>query len=605
MATVSLEVATTWHINANPASPEYMIKTVVELAPKAGVSAGPAKYPSGRLLKLDFEDSEVSVYDGTVVILVPLSATAQAVNGAHTLQGKLRFQACNDQLCTPPATVPFTLAVAVTGGVAQDAAAGAPPVADSSAAANAPTDTVPTAPVADRFATAPPASGSGAPDPLHRVLSFIRNPEALARALTRELDRGGPLAFLLLFLIGLALNLTPCVYPMLGVTVSIFGARKAAPPLQVFGLALLYVLGMAAMYSTLGLIAALTGGLFGAALQSPLVRIGIGLLLMGMSLSMFGVYEIQMPAALRERASAVKAAGALGVFLSGLVVGVFAAPCIGAPVVALLTFVGAKGDPLFGFTSFFTLALGLGAPYLVLGTFSNLLQTLPRSGDWMEWVKKLFGVIMLAIGAFYAMLGIAPGLAGWVVPVALVAGGAYLGFIDRHADQRPVFRVLKRVGGAVAVLGGLAIVATTPRQVLTMTDFTPQGLEAALRDGKVAMVDFSADWCVPCHELERYTFTDARVIDAARGFATFRADLTRFDSPESDTWRKQYVPTVLFITPDGKEVRAARVEGFLPANEFLRRMDDAANVARRSGRVEHDPPGYSNSPRSMMLATVK
>jgi thioredoxin:protein disulfide reductase len=352
------------------------------------------------------------------------------------------------------------------------------------------------------------------------------------------------------------------------------------------------VLGMASMYSVLGLVAAFTGGLFGGFLQNPLVLVGIGVLLGAMALSMFGFYEIQMPAALRERAGTVSATSVAGVFLSGLVVGVFAAPCIGPPVVALLAIVGAKADPWFGFTSFFTLALGLGVPYLVLGTFSNLLQTLPRSGDWMEWVKKLFGVILLGIAAFYILLGLKPDLASWVLPVVLVAGGAYLGFIDQHADRRKLFKVFKRVGGAVAVVGGLAIVATTPRHGLTMPAFSQSALDEARRSGKIVMVDFSADWCVPCHELERYTFTDRRVMDSARRFATFKADLTRYDSPESEAWRKQYnitgVPTVLFLAPDGSEVRASRVEGFLPADMFLQRMETAVSAGQQ-GEIEIRP----------------
>jgi thiol:disulfide interchange protein DsbD len=277
----------------------------------------------------------------------------------------------------------------------------------------------------------------------------------------------------------------------------------------------------------------------------------------------------------------------VGVFLSGLLVGIVAAPCVGPPVVALLALVGAKGDPWFGFRSFFVLALGLGAPYLVLGTFSNLLQRMPRSGDWMEWVKKIFGVIMLALGAFYALLGIAPDLAPWVLPAALVIGGGWLGFLDRHAEHKPRFRTFKRWGGAVAVLGGLAIVVTTPRQGLAMAEFSPAALDQALASGRPAMIDFSADWCVPCHELERFTFTDRRVIAAARDFTVFRADLTRYDSPEAETWRRQYaisgVPTVVFLLPNGREVRESRVEGFLPADRFLERMAIAARGGLRAG----------------------
>ena len=592
-ASLVLDVAKGWHVNANPASPDYMVATVVEIEGAAGISAGAPRYPAGRGLKLGFEQSEVSVFDGRATVEVPITVSEKAATGEHALKGKVRFQACNDQLCLAPVSVPFTLRVAVSGGTRAGAAtpglrrgsgtpapgagapAGEPQPAAGAAARGQGSHTAPPGSAArpQRFDTAPPPGG-GSP--------------ALDNPLARALDRGGFGAFLALFLIGLALNLTPCVYPMMGVTVSIFGGRRSAPPLQVFGLALLYVLGMATMYSALGVIVAFTGGLFGGFLQNPLVPVGIGLLLAAMSLSMFGLYEIQLPAAIRERAGAVNATTAAGVFFSGLVVGVVAAPCVGPPVVALLAIVAAKADPWFGFASFFTLALGLGLPYLVLGTFSNLLQTLPRSGDWMEWVKKLFGVLLLSIAAFYLMLGVAPGLAAWVVPVALVAGGGYLGFIDTHADRRPLFRVFKRVAGAAAVAGGLAIVATTPRNEVSLAAFTPERLDAALKSGKVAMIDFSADWCVPCHELERNTFTDRRVIGASRQFATFKADLTRYDSPEAEAWRKQYgiagVPTVLFIAPGGREVKASRVEGFLSPDRFLERMALAARAGQEAER---------------------
>jgi thiol:disulfide interchange protein DsbD len=405
---------------------------------------------------------------------------------------------------------------------------------------------------------------------------------ALDNPVARVLEQGGWAAFLALFLIGLALNLTPCVYPMLGVTVSIFGARRAAPPGQVVLFATLYVLGMATMYSALGLVAAFTGGLFGGFLQNPLVLGFIGLLLIGLALSMFGLYELQPPPQLLSKLGGATATSAAGVFLSGLVVGVFAAPCIGPPVVALLAIVGAKGDPWFGFRSFFTLALGLGAPYLVLGIFSNLLQRLPRSGDWMEWVKKVFGVILVAVGGFYLLLAFAPKWSGWIAPVALLLGGLYLGFVERSGAQRRGFRLLKRVTGGAAVVAATVLIVTAPRAGLAFRAFDPAELDATLRSGRLVMLDFSAEWCVPCHELDRQTFTDRRVISRARDFVAFKVDLTRYDSPEAERWRQQFgikgVPTIVFLGPDGEEVRAARVEGFMPPERFLERMELAARA---------------------------
>jgi thiol:disulfide interchange protein DsbD len=560
-ARVTLRVREGWHINANPPALDYMIPTVVTLTAGDGIRASAPVYPPARSQKLSFEESPLLVYDREAVVTLPLTADAGVAQGPHTVRGKVSFQSCNDELCLAPVSIPFELVVTVEG------------VADGGPAGGANRDTASNAPAGTGFATAPPTHGGDA--------NLLDNPIA-------RLFAGGSLAaFLGLFVFGLALNLTPCVYPMLGVTVSIFGARRAAPPLQVFGLAVLYVLGMAVMYSTLGVVAALTGGLFGGVLQSPVVLVAIGVLLAALALSMFGLYELQPPPWMLERVGGAGTTSAVGVFLSGLVVGVIAAPCIGPPVVALLALVGAKGDPWFGFKSFFTLAMGLGAPYLVLATFSNLLQRLPRSGDWMVWVKKVFGVTMLSVGAFYILLALAPKLSFWVLPVALLAGGLYLGFFDRSPGIRPAFRWLKGALGVLAVAGGIGVIATTPSQGIAFETFDEQALATTLRDGRPVMLEFTANWCPPCHELERFTFSDRRVKEATRAFRAFRVDLTRYDSPEAERWRRQYritgVPTVLFLAPGGSEVEAARVEGFLPPAHFLERVRAAAEAGAEAG----------------------
>jgi thiol:disulfide interchange protein DsbD len=571
-ALVHLRIEPSWHINANPPSPDYMIATQLSVTGARGVDAGAPVYPAARHIKVAFDDSQLAAYDGTVTLRLPLTATARAANGSHTLKGTLRYQSCNDQVCMAPVTIPVAIAVTVTGGAAPGAAA--TDTASSPVAVGTPEVDTSHAAAGPGFTTGPPPQGT--------ATAAVENP------LAQRLESGSWTAFLTLFLIGLALNLTPCVYPMLGVTVSIFGARRAAPPLQVFGLAVVYVLGIALMYSSLGLIAAFTGGLFGGVLANPAVLIGIGLLFIGLSLSMFGLYEIQIPSALLNRLGGNTTTGVLGTFVSGLLVGVFAAPCVGPPVVALLAIVGAKGDPWFGFTSFFTLALGLGAPYLVLGTFSNLLQTLPRSGEWMVWVKKVFGVVMVSLGVFYVLLAVAPSWIAWVPPAALVLGGLYLGFIDRSAGQRAGFVRLKWATGALAILAGVGLVAFAPKAGITFEPYSAASVEQALQGGQPAMLDFTAQWCAPCHELERFTFSDARVRDAARAFRTFRVDLTRYDSPEAEQWRQKYgirgVPTVLFLSPSGTEVQGARVEGFLPPADFLERMRMAGASGARAER---------------------
>ena len=583
IAVIEIAVQPGWHVNANPPSPDYLIPTEVTIEAAGGVSAGKGEYPSPSPLRVGFEQNPILTFGGTFVVRLPLSAAADAAHGARVMKGTVSFQACNDQLCLTPASVPFELKVEVTGEA--PGGAGSTPGAGPGAAGSGATPGGAAAPEGGAapppgsgFATAPPAGGARA--------------AALDNPLARAFDRGGLtafLAFLGIFGTGLALNLTPCVYPMLGVTLSIFGARRAAPPLQVFGLALTYVLGMAAMYTTLGVAAALTGGLFGSALQNPLVSVGIGVLMVGLALSMFGLYQLQPPPALLAKLGGANATSVLGVFLSGLVVGVFAAPCIGPPVVALLALVGARGDPWFGFAVFFTLSLGLGAPYLVLGTFSNLLRRLPRSGEWMVWVEHALGVILLGVGLFYGMIGIAPKRAGWVLPVVLIAGGVYLGFFEKSANARRGFRWLKRVAGAAAVAAGLFIVISTPTRGIVFREGSPDAVRAALGRGRPVLVDFTADWCVACHELERLTFTHPMVIEVARGFDAYRVDLTRFNSPESEAWRREYriagLPTVVFLTPpDGREVREARVEGFVPATAFAERVRLAARAGQRAER---------------------
>lgn len=577
--TVRMTIGAGWHVNANPPALDYLIPTRVTIAPGFGVQARAPRYPAGQSLKLAFEDQPLLVYDGAAEIVVPLEAGAGAVNGEHVLKGTLQFQACNDQVCLAPARVPFEVRLAVTGGVDP----GTAPAGDSMATAVAAPDSAPSAP----DTTAP--SGFTTSAPAGAVADAARS-AALDNPVARALTAGGWSAYLTLFLVGLALNLTPCVYPMLGVTVSIFGARRKVPVLQVFGQALVYVLGICLMYSTLGVIAALTGGLFGAFLQNPIVLVAIGLLLLGLSLSMFGLYEFQMPTWLMDKVSGTNTASLAGTFVSGLVVGVFAAPCVGPPVVAVLAVIGAKADPVYGFLSLFTLAFGLGFPYLLLGTFSNLLQTMPRSGEWMDWVKKLFGVILASVGLSYALLGLAPSVAPWVVPAALVLGGLYLGFMEKSGNAMKAFRAVKRAGGLAAVAAGVWLslqYVTAAGRSIAFQPYDEGKVAASLQRGRHVMLDFSADWCVPCHELELQTFTDARVAGAAReSFDAYKVDLTSYDSPESEQWRRQYaiagVPTIVFLAPGGNEVPGSRVEGFLPPERFLQRMRTAMSPAEQA-----------------------
>lgn len=555
-ATVTLRLAILagWHVNANPPALDYNIPTTVAIASAHGISAGRVKYPAGKQQKFEFEETPMLVYDGAADVQVPLTAAANATSG--TLSGTVEFQSCNNQVCLAPAKVPFTLQVTVAG------------VASAAEAADT---TLGTAPVRDSSTFATSASAGGAAS-------------AVARGrLEQALAAGGLGWFLALFVGGLLLNLTPCVFPMLGITVSIFGARRKEPLPKVVTTAVLYVLGICVTYTALGVVAALTGGLFGSALQSVWVNVVLGGLMIVLSLSMFGLYEMQPPGWLMDRLGGAQATSFAGAFFSGLGVGVIAAPCVGPFVVAVLALVAQKGSVAFGVQTMFTLSLGLGFPYLFLATFSNLLQSLPRSGDWMVWVKHGFGVIMVAFGLFYLAIGFAPDLAPWVLPVALVVGGVWLGFLDHSSGQKGAFKRFTQLAGAIALFAGVVMgteMYMAAARTLTWKVYSPEAVAASVAAGRPVMMDFSADWCVPCHELELNTFSNERVVAEAKKFDRYKVDLTKYDAPESEASRKRYgitgVPTVVFLDANGAEIAGARVEGFMPPEPFLGQMRKGA-----------------------------
>ena len=398
--------------------------------------------------------------------------------------------------------------------------------------------------------------------------------------------------FLTFFLAGLAVNLTPCVYPMMTVTVSLFKPPQARPAdgggqqvkLSVsFARALIYVVGMAVMYSSLGVFAAMSGALFGGILQNKWAVLMVAVLMFGLALSMFGVFQIQVPASLLQQLEKLRSVRIFGLFFSGMFVGIFAAPCIGPPVLALLTSVADKGDLFFGFLSFFVFSLGLGLPYLMLGTFSGLLKKIPKSGSWLLWFEHVFGVILLGFSFYYFAIALRPELVQWVLPVTLILGGVYLGFLERAGGERVLFVRLKWVAGLTALIFGISVIASilTPKAGLAWEEYEFQKIALAEQKKQPVVIDFYAEWCITCHELEKFVFTNSAVSKKLEKFVRLRVDATDMMAPAVQKVLEQYgvfgLPIIVFLDENGLEVQEARVVGYVPPAEFLKSLELVLN----------------------------
>jgi thiol:disulfide interchange protein DsbD len=384
---------------------------------------------------------------------------------------------------------------------------------------------------------------------------------------------------------GLALNLTPCVYPLIPITVSYFGGRGTDKAGLLAVQSLFFLLGLAVTNSTLGVVAALTGGLLGSVLQHPAVLIALATILVGLALSFFGLWELRLPGFLTQAASR-SYGGYGGSLFMGLTLGVVAAPCIGPFLIGLLTYVASTGNPYLGFMLFFTLSLGLGIPLAILAFFSGKLDRLPRSGEWMIWVRRLLGWVLVAMAAYFIKPLFSSHLAGIILlPAVILAAGVHLGFIDRTMGTFRGFGWLKKgIGTAFILLASYQIVsAVTIGPGVTWQPYSEQLLKKATSVEKPVIIDFYADWCAPCRELEQITFHDSAIVKLAESdFVMIKVDLTRKGDPMNENLLRQYevrgVPTVVFLNKNGRERSDLRVVDFLPPAQFIKHMAVVRNT---------------------------
>ncbi len=384
-----------------------------------------------------------------------------------------------------------------------------------------------------------------------------------------------------IFFGGIALNLTPCVYPMIPITVSFFGGRAAGgghAKRRLVAHGVCYLFGLALTNSALGVAAALTGSLMGAVLQNPVVLVMVAAVMIVFAASLFGLWELRLPSGLTQ-AAATSHTGYFGSFFMGLTLGVIAAPCIGPFVLGLLTWVASLGSPWLGFLVFFTLSMGLGLPLFVLAVFAGQLQKLPRSGGWMLWVRKLMGWVLVGMAVHFLRPILTESAAVWLIAGVALAAGLHLGWLDRNMAPFRAFGWLKTgVGLAGIVLATFLVTSWVLKGPGVAWKPYSDGLLSEARNLKKPVVmDFYATWCTPCRELEEITFHDAAVVKLAEdAFVMVKVDVTRSDNPTHDRLLREYgvkgVPTVVFLDPEGNERRELRLVDSLSADQMLNRM---------------------------------
>ncbi|WP_439099424.1 protein-disulfide reductase DsbD [Ectothiorhodospira mobilis] len=540
----------------------------------SGIQLGEPRRPEGKIKEDEFF-GQVETYRGELDIVLPLSRAAGAPD---TLELTLRAQGCADAgVCYPPQV--HTVSVDL--------------------------DTPPTqAGGATRGDPATPEDGAR-PAP-------ATEQDRIAAQLAQ--DNLG-LVLLAFFGFGLLLTFTPCVFPMIPILSNIILGQKTLTPRKAFTISLAFVLAMAVTYTVAGVFAGLAGANLQAALQNPWVIGGFVIIFIALALSMFGFYDLQMPAALQTRLSALSnrqqggtlvGAAVMG-FLSALIVG----PCVTAPLVGALLYISQTGDAVLGGLALFSLSLGMGLPLLILGTSAGSL--LPRAGAWMDTVKAVFGVLLLAM-AIWLLERVAPAtLTLFLWAALLMVSGVYMGAASPLPEGNRGWRALwKGLGLVILVYGILLLVGAAsgardpfhPLEGLTAADQgdrqgaelrfqavnDPEELEQALETARAAgqpvLLDFYADWCVECTHMARTTLQDPEVVRALSGVRLLKADVTAQSRAHRELMRSFDLfgpPAMIFFNARGEERRHHRLVGYKDAEAFLQHLHAALGPTRDPG----------------------
>ena len=583
----------------------------------SGATLGEAGFPKGKM-KDDEYFGPMEVYYGSVAAVVPVAHA-----GAGEVAVDITYQGCAEAgLCYPPITKTVSLllpaARADTGAGATPDASNLPGLGGGGGIREAPnlSGMEATGPGTKGLSPAPgipslPGSGMERSAPIE-----LPEQDRIAAAL---ISGNRWLVILSLFGAGLLLTFTPCVLPMVPILSSIIvgqgtDRRGGVTTRRAFTLSLVYVLAMALTYTVAGVLAGLFGANLAVAFQDPWIVSGFALVFVLLALSMFGFYDLRIPVSWqtrltalshRQRAGTYAGVGAMGA-LSALIVG----PCVAAPLAGVLIYIGRTGDPVLGGIALFALGAGMGVPLIVAGVSAGKL--LPRAGAWMNAVKAVFGVTLLAV-AIYLLERVVPEPAALLMWAALlIVCSIYMGALDSLTAESGGWRRLWKGAGLVMLvygvlvmvgvaggrgdllrpLKGIGLVAggEAERELAFKRVKGVDGLNAELHPaaarGQVVMLDYYADWCVSCKEMERFTFSDPAVRTALSGVLLLQTDVTANDALDEALLAEFGLfgpPAILFFGPDGRELPELRVVGFMNAGEFRRIVERAVSPVGAAG----------------------
>lgn len=547
---VVASIAEGWHVNANPTR-EPLIPTEITLPDIQNISFGDVIYPDGDTLNLESIGGLASVYHDTITFGVPATLLNNATIETSTLELKLTYQACNDEQCLFPVTLDVKIPLEIVSK----------------------NETV-----------------QQVNEDIFASIKF-ENEDTKQGGLAGALSGGNLwLAFLLVFVAGIVTSLTPCVYPLIPITVSIFGANESTGILKSFILSVVYVFGIVVTYSILGVAVASTGAVFGQIMANPWVIGFISLILFALGLSMFGVFEIRLPSSVQNRLNTVGGTGYVGAFVMGTVAGIIAAPCTGPALAAVLAYIATTNSTLLGFWLMFTYAIGMGLLFICIGTFSGLISSLPRSGGWMYILENIFGLAIISVALFFLkdvnFFEPVKNAIQKYFPYIVVVCGIYLSDLtQRFKGMSPLMQLRKACGILVTLIGVFMIMVGGLQQPAAgphlswVYDDEPGALQTAKQEGKLVMLDFYASWCAACNELDHKTFSDQAVVDKLENFITVKLDFSvKSDEVLTEKYNILGLPVVIFLDGDGNIYK--RLEGFVNAEDMLKIIDEVESKAK-------------------------